>query len=47
VRDAVLLRAIFEQDEYHQVRAAIVKNLAARCELAGTHATRPRSLRPR
>jgi hypothetical protein len=45
--DAVMLRAIFEREEYRQVREAILADTHARLGLNGFAPMRPRSLRPR
>jgi hypothetical protein len=47
VNDAVMLRAIFEREEYRQVREAILADTHARQGLHGVAPIRPRSLRPR
>ena len=43
--DAVMLHAIFERDEYRQVRDAILADAMARRGLQGILSLRPRSLR--
>ena len=45
--DAVMLHAIFEREEYRQVREAILADTHARRGLHGVMPIRPRSLRPR
>jgi len=45
--DAVMLRAIFEREEFRQVREAILADTHARRGLRGRMGASPRSLRPR
>jgi hypothetical protein len=45
--DAVMLHAIFERDEYRQVRDAILADAMARRGLRGLLSPLPRSLRTR